>query len=58
MVSYTTSPAAEVFYSDGALTTPPTGNVLGADSAFLQIEGIGILEERATWSWRNSSWTT
>ena len=44
VVSYTTSPAAEVFYSDGAHTTPPTGNVLGDDSAFLQIEGIGILE--------------
>ncbi len=44
VVSYTTSPAAEVFYSDGAHTTPPTGNVLGADSAFLQIEGIGILQ--------------
>ena len=43
VVSYTTSPAAEVFYSEGAYTEPPTGNVLGAGTAFLQIEGIGIL---------------
>lgn len=44
VVSYTSSPAAEVFYSEGALTEPPTANVLGDNSAFLQIEGIGILE--------------
>lgn len=44
VVSYTTSPAAEVFFSEGALTEPPTANVLGDDSAFLQIEGIGILD--------------
>ncbi len=44
VVSYTTSPAAEVFYSEGALTEPPTANVLGNNSAFLQIEGIGILD--------------
>ena len=44
VVSYTTSPAAEVFFSEGALTEPPTGNVLGDKSAFLQIEGIGILD--------------
>ena len=43
VVSYTTSPAAEVFYSEGAFTEPPTANVLGDNSAFLQIEGIGIL---------------
>ena len=44
VVSYTTSPAAEVFFSEGALTEPPTANVLGDNSAFLQIEGIGILD--------------
>ena len=44
VVSYTTSPVAEVFYSEGAYETPPTGNIDGAKSAFLQIEGIGILE--------------
>ena len=44
VVSYTTSPAAEVFYSEGTHETPPTGNIGGAKSAFLQVEGIGILE--------------
>ena len=43
VVSYTTSPAAEVFYSEGAFSTPPTGNVLSPGTAFLQIEGAGIL---------------
>ncbi len=43
VVSYTTSPAAEVFYSEGAHETPPTGNIAGVKSAFLQVEGIGIL---------------
>jgi len=43
VVSYTTSPAAEVFYSEGAHSEPPTGNVLGPKTAFLQIEGAGIL---------------
>ena len=44
VVSYTTSPAAEVFFSEGAHETPPTGNMAGPKSAFLQIEGIGILK--------------
>ena len=44
VVSYTTSPAAEVFYSEGSLTEPPTASVLADNAAFLQIEGIGILE--------------
>ncbi len=43
VVSYTTSPAAEVFYSEGAHVTPPTASVLGDNSTFLQTEGIGIL---------------
>lgn len=43
VVSYTTSPAAEVYYSEGAFSEPPTGNVLGPETAFLQIEGAGIL---------------
>jgi thiamine transport system substrate-binding protein len=42
VVSYATSPAAEVFFSDGKLSEPPTGN-LNAGS-FLQIEFIGILK--------------
>ena len=44
VVSYTTSPAAEVFYSEGSYDSPPTGNMTGPRVAFLQIEGIGILE--------------
>ena len=44
VVSYATSPAAEVFFSEGALTVPPTGNMLVDKATFLQIEGIGILK--------------
>ena len=44
VVSYATSPAAEVFFSEGEYTEPPTGNVLVDKATFLQVEGIGILE--------------
>ena len=44
VVSYATSPAAEVFFSEGEYTEPPTGNVLVDKATFLQIEGIGILK--------------
>ena len=44
VLSYATSPAAEVFFSDGKYTVPPTGNVLVDRATFLQIEGIGILK--------------
>ena len=44
VVSYATSPAAEVFFSEGAHTVPPTGNVLVDKATFLQVEGIGILK--------------
>lgn len=41
VVSYSTSPAAEVHFSDGKLTEPPTSNLdIGA---FEQIEFVGIL---------------
>ena len=43
VVSYATSPAAEVYFSEGAVTEPPTGNVLGAGACFRQIEFVGIL---------------
>jgi thiamine transport system substrate-binding protein len=43
VVSYATSPAAEVFFSEGAYTEPPTGSVLGAGACFRQIEFVGIL---------------
>jgi len=44
IVSYATSPAAEVFFSEEPLSEAPTGNVLVDLATFLQIEGIGILK--------------
>lgn len=44
VVSYATSPAAEVFFSDGKLKEPPTGNVLGASACFRQIEFAGVFK--------------
>lgn len=44
VVSYATSPAAEVFFSDGALNEPPTGNLLPPGGSFRQIEFVGILK--------------
>jgi thiamine transport system substrate-binding protein len=44
VVSYATSPAAEVFFSNGKLTEPPTGNVLGDEACFRQIEFVGVLK--------------
>ena len=44
VVSYATSPAAEVFFSEGKYTEPPTGNVLGEGACFRQIEFVGILK--------------
>lgn len=44
VVSYTTSPAAEVYFSDGELTEPPTLNVIPSGSKlFRQVEGAGVL---------------
>ncbi|MCS6774296.1 MAG: thiamine ABC transporter substrate-binding protein [Thermoflexales bacterium] len=42
VVSYATSPAAEVVFSEGKLSEPPTGNVEG--TAFEQVEFVGILK--------------
>lgn len=42
VVSYATSPAAEIFFSDGKLKEPPTGNVLGDGACFRQIEFAGV----------------
>jgi thiamine transport system substrate-binding protein len=44
VVSYATSPAAEVYFSEGAMSEPPTGNVLGDGACFRQIEFVGILK--------------
>ncbi|PDW04281.1 thiamine ABC transporter substrate-binding protein [Candidatus Viridilinea mediisalina] len=43
VVSYSTSPAAEVFFSDEALDEPPTGNLIIPGGVFRQIEFVGIL---------------
>jgi thiamine transport system substrate-binding protein len=44
VVSYATSPAAEVYFSEGVLTEPPTGAVTTPGTCFRQIEFAGILE--------------
>lgn len=44
VVSYATSPAAEVFFSDGKYAEPPTGNVLGDGACFRQVEFAGIFK--------------
>ena len=44
VVSYATSPAAEVYFSEGKYTEPPTGNLIIDKATFQQIEGIGILK--------------
>jgi thiamine transport system substrate-binding protein len=43
VVSYATSPAAEVYFSETALTSPPTGAVVAPGTCFRQIEFVGIL---------------
>ena len=45
VVSYSTSPAAELYFSEGALSEPPTGNV--AFGAFRQVEYAGVLKGAA-----------
>jgi thiamine transport system substrate-binding protein len=42
VVSYASSPPAEVFYSNGKLKEPPTGVMLGG--SFLQVEFAGVLK--------------
>jgi len=44
VVSYASSPAAEVYYSDKPLDDSPTAAVLGSAAAFRQIEFVGILK--------------
>ncbi len=44
VVSYASSPSAEVFYSETKLTEAPTGVVIENGSAFRQIEFAGILK--------------
>ncbi len=44
VLSYATSPAAEVYFSGGKLSEPPTGNLLVPGGSFRQIEFVGILK--------------
>jgi thiamine transport system substrate-binding protein len=44
VVSYGTSPAAEVIYSETPLDESPTASILGPDTCFRQIEFVGILK--------------
>ncbi|HQE92083.1 MAG TPA: thiamine ABC transporter substrate-binding protein [Anaerolineae bacterium] len=44
VVSYATSPAAEVYFSAGALTEPPTGAITAPGTCFRQVEFAGILK--------------
>lgn len=44
VVSYASSPAAEVFYSEKKITESPTANLFLPGSTFLQLEGVGILK--------------
>jgi thiamine transport system substrate-binding protein len=44
VLSYGTSPAAEVFYSKTPLKTSPTENLLLPGAVFLQVEGIGLIK--------------
>ncbi len=44
VVSYATSPPADVYYSEGGKTEPDSANLSPADGTFRQIEFIGILK--------------
>ena len=44
VVSYATSPAAEVFYSKTKITEPPTGSLAIKGAAFQQVEGVALVK--------------
>ena len=44
VMSYATSPPAEVIFAEQPLDSSPTANVLIPTASYLQIEGVGILE--------------
>lgn len=44
IVGYASSPAAEVFYSEGKLKTPNMGNLFLKGGSYLQIEGAAVLQ--------------
>lgn len=43
MVGYASSPAAEVYYSEGKLSRPNMGNLFLAGGSYLQVEGAAVL---------------
>ena len=47
VVSYATSPAAEVYFADPKPTESPTGNVLPPSQTFRQVEFAGVLKGAA-----------
>lgn len=47
VVSYASSPAAEVIYAEVELDEAPTASIIGADTCFRQIEFVGILKGTA-----------
>ncbi|HRQ22086.1 MAG TPA: thiamine ABC transporter substrate-binding protein [Anaerolineales bacterium] len=44
VVSYASSPAAEVFFASEPLTESPTASIVASDTCFRQIEFVGILK--------------
>lgn len=44
VVSYATSPAAEVFYSKETLSESPTGNLFLKGGVFRQVEGVALIK--------------
>ncbi|UOO81921.1 thiamine ABC transporter substrate-binding protein [Uruburuella testudinis] len=44
VVSYATSPAAEVHFGKGKYTVPPTGNLFLKGGVFRQVEGAAVLQ--------------
>jgi thiamine transport system substrate-binding protein len=44
VVTYSSSPAAEVIYASSPLTDAPTASILGPDTCFRQVEFVGILK--------------
>jgi len=44
VVSYGTSPAAEVIFAETSLDDSPTASILGPDTCFRQVEFVGILK--------------
>ena len=44
VVSYASSPAAEVFYSKEKITEPPTGSLMLKGGVFRQVEGVALVK--------------